>query len=262
MPIHAPQPLLLIDVDGVISLFGFDPADPPAGRFQLVDGIAHFLSDTAGQRLLDLTDEFELVWCSWLGRRANEYLPFALGLPGPLPLVAFDRIRPAPGRPLEARRDRRLRRRRPAPGLDRRRARPGLHRLGRRPETPPPCCSRPIRRSVSRTTTYRNCSPGLGASASPRTTRGAPRPRGSARAPPAPPAATAARAELVAQRSGLIHPVLLEQRQAVLAHAGLRELARAGCASSSAAARLDPAGTTRLTSPIASASSAPTGAAR
>jgi hypothetical protein len=92
MPIHAPQPLLLIDVDGVISLFGFDPTDPPAGRFQLVDGIAHFLSDTAGQCLLDLTDEFELVWCTGWEDRANDYLPFALGLPGPLPLVAFDKF--------------------------------------------------------------------------------------------------------------------------------------------------------------------------
>ena len=93
MPIHAPQPLLLIDVDGVISLFGFDPADPPAGRFQLVDGIAHFLSDTAGQCLLNLTDEFELVWCTGWEDRANDYLPFALGLPGPLPLVLPRRMR-------------------------------------------------------------------------------------------------------------------------------------------------------------------------
>ena len=37
------RPLLLIDVDGVISLFGFDPARPPDGNFQNVDGIAHFL---------------------------------------------------------------------------------------------------------------------------------------------------------------------------------------------------------------------------
>jgi hypothetical protein len=87
---HAPRPLLLIDIDGVISLFGFDPAKPPAGRFQLVDGIAHFLSDTAGQLLLELSHEYELVWCSGWEDRANDYLPLALGLPGPLPLVVFD----------------------------------------------------------------------------------------------------------------------------------------------------------------------------
>ena len=45
---QATRPILLIDVDGVISLFGFDPASPPAGRFQLVDGIAHYLSAAAG----------------------------------------------------------------------------------------------------------------------------------------------------------------------------------------------------------------------
>jgi hypothetical protein len=96
MRINPSQPLLLIDVDGVISLFGFDPADPPAGRFQLVDGIAHFLSTTAGECLLDLADEFELVWCTGWEDRANDYLPFALGLPGPLPLIAFDKFdRPA-----------------------------------------------------------------------------------------------------------------------------------------------------------------------
>ena len=40
------QPLLLLDIDGVISLFGFDAETPPAGRYQLVDGIVHSLSTT------------------------------------------------------------------------------------------------------------------------------------------------------------------------------------------------------------------------
>jgi hypothetical protein len=86
----ASRPLLLIDVDGVISLFGFDPARPPVGRFQLVDGIAHFLSGTAGGFLVELMDAFELVWCTGWEEKANDYLSFALGLPGPLPLVTFD----------------------------------------------------------------------------------------------------------------------------------------------------------------------------
>jgi len=90
MGIKPSRPLLLIDVDGVISLFGFDPARPPAGRFQLVDGIAHFLSATAGACLVELIDAFELVWCTGWEEKANDYLPFALGLPGPLPLVTFD----------------------------------------------------------------------------------------------------------------------------------------------------------------------------
>ena len=58
------KPLLLTDIDGVISLFGFDPGQRPAGRFEIVDGIAHFLSATAGEHLRELASEFELVWCS------------------------------------------------------------------------------------------------------------------------------------------------------------------------------------------------------
>jgi hypothetical protein len=82
---------LLVDIDGVISLFGFDPARPPAGKFELVDGIAHFLSATAGEHLRALSRGFELVWCSGWEEKANEYLPFALGLPGPLPWLSFER---------------------------------------------------------------------------------------------------------------------------------------------------------------------------
>jgi hypothetical protein len=85
------RPLLLIDVDGVISLFRFAPSDPPEGRFELVDGVAHFLSAGAGEHLRTLADTFELVWCTGWEEKANEYLPFALGLPAPLPFLSFDR---------------------------------------------------------------------------------------------------------------------------------------------------------------------------
>jgi hypothetical protein len=85
------RPLLLVDVDGVISLFGFDPAAPPAGRFEIVDGIAHYLSAVAGEHLRALADAYELVWCTGWEEKANEYLPLALGLPGALPFLSFDR---------------------------------------------------------------------------------------------------------------------------------------------------------------------------
>jgi hypothetical protein len=85
------KPVLMIDVDGVISLFGFDPARPPAGRFVLVDGIPHYLSATAGQHLCELADAFELVWCSGWEEKANEYLLLALGLPIPLPCLSLHR---------------------------------------------------------------------------------------------------------------------------------------------------------------------------
>jgi Swiss Army Knife RNA repair-like protein len=84
------QPLLLVDVDGVISLFGFDPARRPEGRFEVVDGIAHFLSATAGGHLLRLGQAFDLAWCTGWEEKANEYLPRALGLPGPFPHICFD----------------------------------------------------------------------------------------------------------------------------------------------------------------------------
>jgi hypothetical protein len=85
------KPLLLVDVDGVISLFGFARDARPEGRFEMVDGIAHFLSATAGEHLRRLADDFEPVWCTGWEEKANEYLPHALGLAGPWPHLSFDR---------------------------------------------------------------------------------------------------------------------------------------------------------------------------
>ena len=83
------RPLLLIDVDGVISLFGFDPAPPPPGRFEVVDGIAHFLSAATGEHLRRLSEDFELAWCTGWEEKANEHLPRALGLPGAFPCLSL-----------------------------------------------------------------------------------------------------------------------------------------------------------------------------
>jgi hypothetical protein len=55
-------PLLLVDIDGVISLFGFDPAARPPGSFISVEGIVHYLSASAGAQLRRLAERFELVW--------------------------------------------------------------------------------------------------------------------------------------------------------------------------------------------------------
>ncbi len=84
------KPLLLIDIDGVISLFGFDPARPPAGTFVTVEGIPHFLSGSAGGHLRRLAGAFELAWCSGWEEKANEHLPAVLELPGHLPHLRFD----------------------------------------------------------------------------------------------------------------------------------------------------------------------------
>ena len=91
------RPLLLIDVDGVISLFGFDPARRPAGRFETVDGIVHFISATAGEHLRRLCEAFEPAWCTGWEEKANEYLPHSLGLPGPFPCLSFDDSTPVFG---------------------------------------------------------------------------------------------------------------------------------------------------------------------
>jgi hypothetical protein len=83
------QPLLLLDIDGVVSLFGFDPRQPPPGRWQLVDGTIHFLSTTAADFVHQLGACFELVWCSGWEDRADAILPSVLGLPRGLPHLTF-----------------------------------------------------------------------------------------------------------------------------------------------------------------------------
>src|SRR5688500_20387600 len=82
------QPVLAVDVDGVISLFGFDgPLEDVPGRFHLIDGIAHCIADGAGPRLLRLAEHYELVWATGWEERANDHLPPPLGLPADLPVL-------------------------------------------------------------------------------------------------------------------------------------------------------------------------------
>lgn len=80
----------MIDIDGVISLFGFDPTRPPEGKLLLVDGIPHFLSTRAASLLHGLASDFEMVWCSGWEEKADENLPRALGLPPGLPHLRFN----------------------------------------------------------------------------------------------------------------------------------------------------------------------------
>lgn len=90
-------PLLLVDVDGVISLFGFASNERPPGTWVIVDGSPHLLSAEAARHLQALTAVFEPVWCTGWEERANEYLPHAVGL-GPWPYVALDEHAQGPGR--------------------------------------------------------------------------------------------------------------------------------------------------------------------
>jgi hypothetical protein len=86
---------LLVDVDGVISLFGFEAASPPPGNWQIVDGIAHLLSARAGAHLCELSETYELVWCTGWEEKADEYLPMALQLPERFPHINLSDAIPA-----------------------------------------------------------------------------------------------------------------------------------------------------------------------
>jgi hypothetical protein len=94
----------MVDIDGVISLFGqggagigggADPYTRSVGIFQAIDGIPHFLSSVAATHLLTLAEDFDLVWCSGWEEKAEEYLPHLLGLPAGLPFLRFERERRA-----------------------------------------------------------------------------------------------------------------------------------------------------------------------
>src|SRR4051794_24467318 len=83
-------PVLFVDVDGVISVFGFPHDGPAPGRFYSVDGLPHCISHGSGERLLRLANTFELVWATGWEERANEHLPHLLGLGRELPTVTFE----------------------------------------------------------------------------------------------------------------------------------------------------------------------------
>jgi hypothetical protein len=97
---HDERPLLMVDIDGVISLFGgsqtgigawSDRQARPDGVFHSIDGIPHFLSAAAAAHLLDLAADYDLVWASGWEEKADEYLPRLLGLPAGLPFLRFER---------------------------------------------------------------------------------------------------------------------------------------------------------------------------
>ncbi len=83
------RPVLAVDVDGVISLFGFDePIEQAPCKFQLIDGMAHCISLEVGERLRRLAPYYEMVWATGWEDRANEYLLHLLGLQS-LPVIRF-----------------------------------------------------------------------------------------------------------------------------------------------------------------------------
>jgi hypothetical protein len=83
------RPLLLIDVDGVLSIFGAERAAAPSLLPTLVDGVPHLLSRTAAAARQELVPQFECVWCTGWKDRADTHLPHLLGLPRGWPHVRF-----------------------------------------------------------------------------------------------------------------------------------------------------------------------------
>ena len=70
-----------MDVDGVISLFGFQSTLALPGAFHTIDGIPHCIGHDSGGRVKRLHEAFEMVWATGWEEKANEYLPLLLDLP-------------------------------------------------------------------------------------------------------------------------------------------------------------------------------------
>ena len=89
-PAHScDKPLLFVDIDGVISLFGFALDACPPGTWLNVDGVPHLISATASGHLLALRQSFDLIWCSGWEDKADEHLVHALALPARPPFLTF-----------------------------------------------------------------------------------------------------------------------------------------------------------------------------
>ncbi len=83
------KPLLFVDIDGVLSVFGFCPGTRPAGRWIDVDGVWHLISAEASGHLLALARAFDLVWCSGWEDKADEHLVRVIDLPVRPPFLTF-----------------------------------------------------------------------------------------------------------------------------------------------------------------------------
>ena len=85
------RPILALDVDGVISLFGFEgpPQDAPAASTSSTGSRTASPTTWAGASTAS-PRRYEVVWATGWEDRANERLPQLLGLDGELPYLTFD----------------------------------------------------------------------------------------------------------------------------------------------------------------------------
>ena len=87
------KPLLLVDVDGVLSLFpkpGEQLPQRPDLKWINVEGIPHMIALENCRHLASIADSFELVWATGWEHKANEHLPPIIGLAAQLPVIEFD----------------------------------------------------------------------------------------------------------------------------------------------------------------------------
>jgi hypothetical protein len=87
-PDRGDKPVLAVDIDGVLSLFGFEGEPRVEGaEMELIDGALHCISMAAGERLRRLADQFDPVWATgW--ESGGERMAQLLGLP-PWPALSF-----------------------------------------------------------------------------------------------------------------------------------------------------------------------------
>ena len=86
----------MVDIDGVISLFGVPEKDDegdgaPRGSLHAVDGTVHFLSVTAAAHLLGLAERVRARVGQRLGGAGRRTPAAAAGAAGGLPHLSFDR---------------------------------------------------------------------------------------------------------------------------------------------------------------------------
>lgn len=87
-PGRGSKPVLAVDIDGVLSLFGFEGEPRVEGaEMELIDGALHCVSMAAGDRLRRLAGHFDPVWATgW--ESGGERMSQLLGLPS-WPALSF-----------------------------------------------------------------------------------------------------------------------------------------------------------------------------
>jgi hypothetical protein len=88
------KPLLLVDVDGVLSLFsgpGEEAPIRPDTHFHNEHGMGHLIALDNCARLATLQDSYDLVWATGWEEKANDELLRIVGLPERLPVISFDK---------------------------------------------------------------------------------------------------------------------------------------------------------------------------